>query len=214
MIHDSYRYVVIEGNLGAGKTTLVNLLADNYAYRPLLEQFADNPFLPFFYQQPERYAFPVELFFMTERQQQLQEHFATPDLFLSPVTIADYAFVKTQLFAHQNLKKEEYRLFLRLFDILKANFPKPDLLLYLHRPIDVLLTNIRRRGRDYEQQITPDYLLKVQQAYFDYFKSQPDIPIVLLECGERDFADNRANFQHIVGLLQRQYKPGLHRMVL
>lgn len=204
-----YRFIAIEGNIGTGKTTLCQLLSERFGCRLILEQFTDNPFLPYFYEQPERYAFPVELFFMTERHKQLQEHYAQPDLFQS-CTVADYAFVKTLLFAKNNLNEEEFRLFQRLFTLLNSTFPKPDLLLYLHRPAEVLLQQIRRRGRSIEQNIAAEYLEQLQQAYFDYFKSENDFPVVILDLGSADFLREEAAFHTIVELLKRTYEPGLN----
>lgn len=150
-------------------------LAEDLGCRLMLEQFSDNPFLPFFYENPERYAFTVELFFMTERHKQLQEELSQSNLFQHTI-IADYFFLKTLLFAKNNLPDEEYRLFQRLFHILNANFPKPDLLVYLHRSVEHLLSNIRKRGRDFEQEISPDYLHQIQQAYFDFFQNGKRFP--------------------------------------
>ena len=204
----AYQFIAIEGNIGAGKTTLCRRLAEQFGCALVLEQFTDNPFLPFFYEQPERYAFPVELFFMTERHKQLLEHFAEPDLF-STFTVADYFFVKTLLFARNNLNGEEFRLFQRLFSVLNATFPKPDLLLYLHRPVDVLLRQIQMRGREMERLITGEYLEELQNAYLDYFKKETETPVVVLELDGADFVQDDAVFQAIAGLLNRPFKPGL-----
>lgn len=204
-----YRFIAIEGNIGTGKTTLCHRLAESHGCALVLEQFTDNPFLPFFYEQPERYAFPVELFFMTERHKQLQEHFATPDLFRNN-TVADYFFVKTLLFAKNNLNEEEFRLFQRLFAVLNSSFPKPELLLYLHRPVEVLLRQIRQRGRDMERNISAEYLMEIQEAYFDYFKTETGTPIVVLDLGEANFLDQEAVYQSIVGLMHEPFEEGLH----
>lgn len=203
-----YRFIAIEGNIGAGKTTLCQLLAERYGCSLILEQFTDNPFLPFFYEQPDRYAFPVELFFMTERHKQLLEHFAEPDLFRS-LTIADYFFVKTLLFAKNNLSEEEFRLFQRLFHVLNATFPKPDLLLYLHRPVPVLQQQIRKRGRDMERLITAEYLEGLQQAYLEFFKKEAETPVLVLELGDADFLQHEPVLQSIIRLLQQPYHPGI-----
>lgn len=208
-----YSFIAIEGNIGTGKTTLCHRLAARFGCELVLEQFTDNPFLPFFYEQPERYAFPVELFFMTERHKQLQEHFAQPDLFRA-FTVADYFFVKTLLFAKNNLNEEEFRLFQRLFAVLNATYPKPDLLLFLHRPVEVLLEQIRRRGRDMERHITGEYLEEIQNAYFEYFKTEREIPVVVLDLGERDFLRDEAHFESIVALLGKPYQPGVHFLQL
>lgn len=203
-----YPFIAIEGNIGAGKTTLCHLLAERFGCALVLEQFTDNPFLPFFYENPERYAFPVELFFMTERHKQLLEHFAQPDLFRS-FTVADYFFVKTLLFAKNNLSEEEFRLFNRLFLVLNSTFPKPDLLLYLHRPVDVLLQQIQRRGRDMERLITGEYLEELQNAYLEYFKRETETPVVVLELDDADFLRDGTVFEAITGLLNRSFEPGV-----
>ncbi len=204
----NYRFVAIEGNIGAGKTTLCHLLAARFGCALVLEQFTDNPFLPYFYEHPERYAFPVELFFMTERHKQLLEHFAQPDMFRS-FTVADYFFVKTLLFAKNNLNEEEFRLFNRLFTVLNATFHKPDLLLYLHRPVDVLLQQIQNRGRDMERLITGEYLEELQNAYLEYFKSETDTPVLILELDGADFVQDTTVFEALAGLLNQSFSPGI-----
>jgi deoxyadenosine/deoxycytidine kinase len=204
-----YRFIAIEGNIGAGKTTLCNLLSERYSCALILEQFTDNPFLPSFYEQPDRYGFPVELFFMTERHKQLLEHFAQPDLF-QLCTVADYFFVKTLLFAKNNLSEAEFRLFQRLFTILNSTFPKPDLLLYLHRPVEVLQEQIRKRGRDIERNISSEYLEEIQTAYFDYLKSETGTPVVILDLQQTDFQRDDQVFERIVQLLKEQFPVGVH----
>jgi deoxyguanosine kinase len=206
-------FIAIEGNIGAGKTTLCHRLAERSGCALVLEQFTDNPFLPPFYEQPERYAFPVELFFMTERHKQLLEHFALPDLFRT-CTVADYFFVKTLLFAKNNLNEEEFRLFQRLFAVLNATFPKPDLLLYLHRPVEILLRQIQQRGRDIERNISPVYLEEIQNAYFDYLKMETETPVVILDVGDADFQRDDAVFEQIVALMAEDFSNGLHRRTL
>lgn len=205
------QYIVIEGNIGAGKTSLSHKLAEDLNAKLILEQFSDNPFLPMFYKNPERYAFPVELFFMTERHKQLQEFLLKRDLFQN-YTVSDYIFSKTLLFAGQNLEGEELRLFQSLFNTLNAAFPKPDLLVYLHRPVDELQANIRRRNRSYESDIQDDYLAKIQQAYFDFFRiQQAQIPILLMDVSGMDFMSREEDYQTIVAQLQQPYSVGLHR---
>jgi deoxyguanosine kinase len=203
-----YPFIAIEGNIGAGKTTLCHQLAAQGGCALVLEQFTDNPFLPPFYEQPERYAFPVELFFMTERHKQLLEHFAHPDLFRQ-CTVADYFFVKTLLFAKNNLSEEEFRLFQRLFGVLNATFPKPDLLVYLHRPVEVLLRQIQKRGRDIERNIAPAYLEDIQNAYFDYLKTETETPVLILELGDADFQHHPPVFEWIAALLQKPHAAGM-----
>jgi deoxyadenosine/deoxycytidine kinase len=203
-------FLVVEGNIGAGKTSLSRRLAADFDAKLILEEFSDNPFLPLFYQNPERYAFPVELFFMTERHKQLQELLIERDLFKN-YSISDYIFFKTILFAGQNLQGDEFRLFQRLFHTLNASFPKPDLLLYLHRPVEELLVQIKRRNRSYELGIKADYLQKIQSAYFQFFQTHADqFPIVILDLEGRDFVHQPKDYQWIQDLLQEQYPVGLH----
>lgn len=205
-----FQFIAIEGNIGAGKTTLSNQLADEYGCRLILEQFTDNPFLPLFYDNPERYAFPVELFFMTERHKQLQEELAQTHLFQQSI-IADYFFIKTLLFAKNNLKEEEYRLFQRLFNVLNSTFPRPDLLVYLHRPVERLIYQIRKRGREYEQDISDTYLEQIQGAYMEFFRTESSIPILIIELEDLDFASNPNGYQQVKDLIFQDYEPGVHR---
>lgn len=205
-----YQFIAIEGNLGAGKTTLSQMVAKDTEARLVLEQFADNPFLPNFYKNPERYAFTVELFFLTERHKQLQQELQQRDLFQQAI-VSDYIFFKTLLFARNSLQPEEYRLFQRLFNILNASFPHPDLLVYLHRPVPELLDNIKQRGRSYEQDIQPDYLQRVQDAYFDFFKTQTELPILIVDVSGSDFLRFPDQYAAFVELLRADYQPGVHR---
>lgn len=206
-----YNFIVVEGNIGAGKTTLCRMLSEDFGYRLILEQFADNPFLPHFYKNPERYAFPVELFFMTERHKQLQEELSQRDLFQQTI-VSDYVFFKTLLFARNNLREEEYRLFQSLFNILNASFPRPDLLVYLHRSVDNLMGNIQKRGREYEQDISAHYLQQIQQAYFEFFKSNDNLPILIIDIEQIDFLNNREHYQKLLDCIGKPYEPGLHRV--
>jgi len=208
-----YQYICIEGNIGTGKTSLCEKLAHDYNCQLILEEFADNPFLKYFYENPERYAFTVELFFMTERHKQLQHSLHTRSLF-NEFMVADYFFWKTVLFASKNLNDEEYRLFQHLFQILNSNFPNPNLLVYLHRSPERLLEQIKVRGRHYEQNISLAYLQKIQDSYFDYFKSQLSYPILILDVEQLDFVNIDDHYRELVRLLSRPYMPGVHRISL
>ena len=161
-----YSHIAIEGNIGSGKTTLATMLANDMDARLVLEQFADNPFLPKFYSDPEKHAFPLELFFMAERYHQLK-NLKEQDLF-KPQIVSDYFFVKSKLFAQNNLKKDEMQLFNRLFDIMLSSLSKPDLLVYLYSDVERLQQNIKNRGRDFEQNISQT---GVQQTYFNLVKA-------------------------------------------
>ena len=208
-----YDFIAIEGNIGAGKTTLSQMLSKDFGTRLILEEFSDNPFLPMFYENPERHAFSVELFFMSERYQQIQQTMLAQDLFQQK-TIADYFFMKTLLFANTTLKGEEYRLFQRFFNILNANFPKPQLLVYLHRSVEKVIEQIKHRGREYEQEISADYLLKIQTAYLEYFKVETDIPILILDVEDVDFVNNENHYHIIRDCINRSYTIGIHRISL
>src|SRR6201987_6250094 len=159
-----YHFITIEGNIGAGKTPLAHLLSKHFNARLILEQFADNPFLPKFYENPAQYAFPLELFFMAERYKQLKELIHTNDLFQS-ITISDYLFTKCLLFAKVNLPEEEFRLYQKLFEIINPQIIQPDIVIYLHTPVNKLQQNIKKRNRNYEQGISNAYLFNLQETY-------------------------------------------------
>lgn len=189
------------------------MIARDYDVRLILEQFAENPFLPYFYDDPERYAFPVELFFMTERHKQLQGNLMNRDLFLD-LTLSDYFFTKTLLFARKTLGEDEYRLFQQLYQILNASFPSPNLVVYLHRPVPVLMDQIKERGRPYEQRITPGYLQNLQDSYFEYFMGYTEYPILIIDLDDRDFVTEPSIYRQLIALMQQQYGPGVHRISL
>ena len=205
-------FIAIEGNIGSGKTTFSEMLAEQFQCKLILEQFADNPFLPKFYEYPERHAFPLELFFMAERYQQLGE-LTSGDLFATQV-VSDYFFMKSKLFAQNNLKEDELLLFNRLSDIALKNLPRPDVLLYLHSDVNRLQLNIRKRGRDYEQNISDEYLLQIQERYFDYFKKQKDFPVLIVDVSKVDFLEDNLVYQQMITILEKEYEVGLHRISL
>lgn len=198
-----HQFIAIEGNIGAGKTTLCNMMEKDFGAKLILEQFTDNPFLPYFYKNPERYAFQVELFFMTERHKQLQGYLSQRSLF-QEFSVSDYYFIKTLLFAKNNLVDEEYRLFNRLFNVLNTTFRKPDLLVYLHRPVEDLMKNIKSRGREYEKDIKPEYLLSLQNAYFDYFRTVTDIPVLIIDIEGTKFWNKKKQYKQIIKLIQSE----------
>lgn len=197
-----YRYIAIEGNIGAGKTTLAQLLATHYDARLILEEFADNTFLPKFYEDPERYAFPLELSFLADRYTQLKKLMAQ-DLFQQHI-ITDYTFTKCNLFANLNLKNDEYNLFQKLFNIINIQLPMPDILIYLHSPINKLQQNIQKRGRTYEQQIPDSYLENVQNVYTQYLKQQP-CKILMVDTSKCDFIGNPSHFSQLTAFLDKNY---------
>ncbi|MGE5518788.1 MAG: deoxynucleoside kinase [Candidatus Dadabacteria bacterium] len=207
-----YSFITIEGNIGAGKTTLSHLLAKHYNARLVLEQFADNPFLPKFYESPKQYAFPLELFFMAERFKQLKELIQQKDLFQS-VTISDYLFTKCLLFAKINLPEDEYRLYQRLFDIIHQQLVQPDILVYLHAPVNRLQQNIKKRNRPYEQNIGDKYLLSIQETYTHYIR-QHEIKTLFVDASNADFLTNEKHLKVITDALEEDYPVGQHYLTL
>jgi deoxyadenosine/deoxycytidine kinase len=207
-----YSFITVEGNIGAGKTTLSNLLAKHYNARLILEQFADNPFLPKFYEDPKQYAFPLELFFMAERFKQLKELLQQRDLFQS-VTISDYLFTKCLLFAKVNLPDDEFGLYQRLFEIIHQQLIQPDILVYLHAPVSRLQQNIKKRGRSYEQGIPDAYLLSIQETYTHYIR-QHNMKTIFVDASNADFLTNEMHLQTIIDALDKDYEVGQHYLTL
>ena len=208
----NYHFITIEGNIGAGKTTLAHLLSRHYNARLVLEQFADNPFLPKFYENPGQYAFPLELFFMAERYKQLKELIHTKDLF-QQYTISDYLFTKCLLFAKVNLPEEEFRLYQKLFEIINQQIIQPDLLIYLHAPVSKLQVNIKKRQRHYEQSIPDEYLFNLQQTYTNYIK-QHNIKTLFIDASNADFLGNEKQLKVVVDALEKDYDNGQHYLTL
>jgi deoxyguanosine kinase len=203
-----YNFITIEGNIGAGKTTLAHLLSRHYNARLILEEFADNPFLPKFYDNPQQFAFPLELFFMAERFKQLKELIQQKDLFQN-LTISDYLFTKCLLFAKINLPDDEFRLYQRLFEIMYQQVIQPDLVLYLHSPVNKLQQNIRKRNRHYEQKIHDDYLFKIQETYTHYIK-QHNIKTIFIDAANADFLGNEKHLNTVIDILDKDYEQGQH----
>lgn len=208
-----YSFIAVEGNIGAGKTTLSEMLAKEHNYRLILEQFTDNPFLSLFYENPKRYAFQVELFFMNMRVKQLQQKFVNKDHFQQN-TISDYFFLKTLLFANSNLQGEEKKLFQELFHSLNAHFPNPDILVYLHRPVTELESYIQKRGRSMEKTMDPVYLDKVQNAYLGFFKTKPDFPVLVIDLEGVDFVEMPDAYEQITELLCQAHENKVHFLKL
>ncbi len=208
----NYHFITIEGNIGAGKTTLAHLLSKHYNARLILEEFADNPFLPKFYENPGQYAFPLELFFMAERFKQQKDLLQQKDMFQT-VTVSDYLFTKCLLFAKVTLPDDEFRLYQRLFEIIHQQLVQPDILIYLHAPVNKLQSNIKKRNRSYEQNISDDYLFNIQETYTHYIK-QHNIKTLFIDTSNADFLGNEKHLQAVFDALEKDYEDGQHYLSL
>jgi deoxyguanosine kinase len=209
-----YNYVVIEGNIGAGKTTLAGKIADQFNARLILERFADNPFLPKFYSDPDKYSFPLELSFLADRYKQLREELVVQDLFKA-FTIADYYFMKSLVFAASTLTGDEYNLYRQIFYIIYGSLPKPDIYVYLHLKPEKLLQNIEKRGRNYEKSITKDYLKKIEESYFSFFKQNPENRYLIIDINDIDFVENTDEYTRIIDtIFYDDYPLGVNRVIL
>jgi deoxyadenosine/deoxycytidine kinase len=209
-----YNYVVIEGNIGAGKTTLARKIADQFNARLILERFADNPFLPKFYKEPEKYSFPLELSFLADRYKQLKEELVAQDLFKS-FTVADYYFMKSLVFAASTLTGDEYNLYRQIFYIIYGSLPKPDIYVYLHLNPEKLLKNIDKRGRNYEKSISREYLKKIEESYFSFFRQNPENRYLIIDINEIDFVENEGHYTRIIdAIFYDDYPVGLNRVIL
>ena len=207
-----HHFITIEGNIGAGKTTLAHLLSKKLNARLILEEFAENPFLAKFYENPGQYAFPLELFFMAERYKQLKDLLHTKDIFQN-VTISDYLFTKCLLFAKVNLPSEEFRLYQKLFDIIHQQLLHPDILVYLHAPVKKLQQNIKNRQREYEQAIPDEYLFSIQETYTSYIK-QHNIKTIFIDVTNADFLGNEKHLQIVLDALDKDFDEGQHFFTL
>lgn len=204
----NYKFITIEGNIGAGKTTLSQMLQKEFGANLILEQFADNPFLPKFYLNKDKYSFPLELSFLAERYRQLKDMLNTRDLF-NQYLISDYLFIKSKLFARVNLYEDEYKLYETIFDIIYLNLPEPDLVIYLHAPLSRLKKNISIRNRDYEQNIQDDYLVDLQNAYLQLIKTNK-FRSLIIDTTQTDFLNNPDHFQQLLQALEKDYEYGWH----
>jgi len=208
-----YDYICIEGNIGAGKTTLSRMLSEEFDTRLILEQFEDNSFLPKFYAEPDKYAFPLELSFLAERFQQLKKELTAHDLFRT-TTIADYFINKSLIFARSTLQNDEYALFQKLFQIILPNLPKPNLIVYLHAGVGRLQNNIRERGRSYEQNIMDEYLSKIQDAYLEYLRTQQDLKILIIDTEKIDFVNNSDHYKQLKKIIFSDHPIDISRFII
>lgn len=203
IILNQYNYIAIEGNIGAGKSTLALKMAEDFNAKTVLERFADNPFLPKFYEDQSRYAFSLEMSFLADRYQQLSDDLSQFDLFKDFI-IADYHIFKSLLFSKITLEEDEFRLYRTLFDIIYKEMPKPDLYIYLYQNTNRLLQNIKTRGRSYEQDITAEYLEKINKGYLEYIKTQTDLNVLIIDVSDRDFVNNQEDYLFILNSIQEK----------
>jgi deoxyadenosine/deoxycytidine kinase len=209
-----YNYVVIEGNIGAGKTTLAGKIAAQFNANLVLEHFDDNPFLPKFYKEPEKYSFPLELSFLASRYKQLKEELVPQNLF-KLFTVADYYFMKSLVFASSTLSGDEYSLYRQIFYIIYGTLPKPDIYVYLHLSPENLIRNIEKRGRIYEKSITKEYLQKIQESYFSFFRQNTENKYLVIDVNELDFVENENHYTKIIDtIFYDEYPVGLNKVIL
>lgn len=201
-ISEKYSYIAIEGNIGAGKTSLSKMMSDDFNAKVVLERFADNPFLPKFYEDKERFAFPLEMSFLADRYQQLTDDLAQLDLFKNFV-ISDYYIFKSLIFAQITLHKDEYLLYRKMFDIMYKEITKPDLYVYLYQNSERLLENIKKRGRDYEQNIEASYLQKIHDGYKNFINTQQDLNVLVIDVSELDFVNNSDDYTKIINQIKK-----------
>jgi len=197
---EKYNYIAIEGNIGAGKTSLAKLMSDEFNARVILERFADNAFLPKFYTDKERFAFPLEMSFLADRYQQLIDDLAQFDLFKNLI-VSDYYIFKSLIFAQVTLQKEEYTLYRKMFDIMYKEIVKPDLYIYLYQNTNRLLDNIKKRGRDYEQNIEASYLQKIHHGYSSFIKTEQHLNTLIIDVSELDFVNNHKDYKQILKII-------------
>ncbi len=194
-------FISIEGNIGAGKTTLANKISEDFNAKLVLERFADNPFLPKFYEDQPRYAFPLEMSFLADRYQQFSDDTSQYDLFKN-FMVSDYDVYKSLIFAQVTLQKEEFELYRKLFNLMYREVKKPKIYVYLYQTTERLIENIKKRGRDYEQNITADYLDNINQGYFDFIRSYPGQNSLILDCTELDFVANAKDYESVLVYIQ------------
>ena len=206
---NQYEYIVIEGNIGSGKTTLSKKLAERWNSRLMLEEFKDNPFLPKFYENPKQHGFALELSFLAERYHQKRDELNKTDLF-KPGIVCDYSFAKSLVFSRINLDEDEFELYNNLFHIIHGRLPKPDLLVFLYCSAEKSLKQIKKRGRDYEQEITSEYLDQINAGYLDFFRQQTGIPIVIVNTNSLDFVKSSDDLAKLFKVFETDYIKGTH----
>ncbi|MBT8295127.1 MAG: deoxynucleoside kinase, partial [Gramella sp.] len=198
-------YIAVEGNIGAGKTSFSTMVSEDFNAKLILERFKDNPFLPKFYEDKDRYAFSLEMSFLADRYQQLSDDLAQYDLFKDFV-ISDYDVFKSLIFAKITLHEDEYSLYHKLFHLMYKELVKPELYIYLYQNTDRLLENIKKRGRDYEQNIQPEYLIDINKSYLNFIKSQSNMKVQVIDISGLDFVSNRSDYLWLLSEIDKAVK--------
>ena len=193
-----YNYIAIEGNIGAGKTSLATKISNDFNAKLILERFADNPFLPKFYEDANRYAFTLEMSFLADRYQQISDDLAQLDLFKDFI-VSDYDVFKSLIFSKITLQEDEFKLYRKLFNLMYKDLKKPELYVYLYQNTERLQQNIKKRGRDYEQNIADDYLEKINTGYLEFLKTQNDFNVKIIDVSDRDFVEKRSDYLWVLG---------------
>ncbi len=206
------RYIVVEGPIGVGKSSLTHILAERFSARRVMEVVEENPFLSSFYTDRSKFAFQTQLFFLLSRFQQQQE-LSQQDL-LHPVTVSDYLFAKDRIFACLNLDQNELALYDRIFDTLGTRVMKPDLVIYLQARLDVLLARIKKRGREFERRFDSEYLESLVKAYNDYFFHYSDTPLLVINTSDIDFVNNEEDLQNLLNVIRKMKKGTQHYLPL
>lgn len=197
----NYNFIAIEGNIGAGKTSLTHMMAEDFNAKSIFERFADNPFLPKFYEDADRYAFTLEMSFLADRYQQISDDLAQLDLFKDFI-IADYDVFKSLIFSKITLPEDEFLLYRKLFYQVYKDFKRPDLYVYLHQDTEKLQQNIKKRGRIYEKNLTAEYLEKIHMGYLEFIKNNPQSKVKIIDISARDFVENRHDYLWLLEQIQ------------